>query len=104
MPNNNPKGKGGFKEGNPGRPPGSKNKFTQLKEDYLKAFYSEELKGTEGLIEWAVSNKTTFYQIMTKLFPKGIELSGPDGGPIPTESNADHLTDEELAKIIADRK
>ena len=96
---NNPTGKGGFKEGNPGRPKGSLNQFTLLKHDYLKAF--EELGGVDGLVKWAKKNKTTFYNIMTKLFPKGIELSGPDGGPLEfTEVKADQLEDDELAAII----
>ena len=84
-----------------GRPLGAKNKFTKLKEDYLEAF--EKLGGVESLFKWAETNKTTFYQIMTKLFPKGIELSGPGGGPIEIGSNADQLTDDELATIIKDK-
>ena len=41
-------------KGNPnGRPKGSQNKFTSLKDSFIDAFKSEEINGTKGLIDWA---------------------------------------------------
>ena len=84
-----------------GRPRGSRNKFTKLKDDYLEAF--EKMGGVEGLYDWAKTNKTEFYRLTTKLFPKITELTGLDGGPVEfTENKADQLTDDELASIATD--
>lgn len=54
-----------------GRPKGSKNRFTSLKQSFLEAF--EELGGTEGLTEWAKKNKGMFYQMLAKMLPKTVE-------------------------------
>lgn len=60
--------------GNPeGRPSGSKNKFTNLKTDFLQAY--EDVGGVEGLIEWineSKRNKAMFYQWITKMLPASI--------------------------------
>lgn len=74
-----------FKQGEGGRTKGSKNKFTKLKEDFLGTF--EDLGGQKGLTKWAKAdekNKTLFYQMTTRMFPKdiGLEVSGKDGEPI----------------------
>ena len=67
---------GRFVDGNkesPGRPKGSKNKFTNLKAAFLEAF--EELGGAEGLWEWAEknqANKRAFYQMITKMLPASL--------------------------------
>jgi hypothetical protein len=69
---------GVLKNGNPrcnGRPKGTPNKFTTLKQSFLDAF--EQLGGTKGLVDWAKATQTnrgTFYQMMTRLFPQ--EVSG----------------------------
>ena len=61
----------------PGRPKGSKNKFTSLKDSFLEAF--EALGGTEGLIAWAKKserNKAVFYGWITKMLPTNVDLGG----------------------------
>lgn len=58
-----------------GRPKGSRNKFTTIKESFLNAF--REIGGTDVLIQWARKerNKGQFFLMITKLFPKEIEAS-----------------------------
>lgn len=72
-----------FKEGEGGRKKGSKNKFTKLKEDFLGTF--EDLGGQKGLTKWAKAdekNKTLFYQMTTRMFPKEMELKGDGVGAV----------------------
>jgi|SRR5208283_2851086 len=71
-----------FEPGNPGRPKGTPNKFTQLKGAFIEAF--EEIGGKDGLSAWAKQsrNRAEFYRLISKLFPKEVELSGTDSGPI----------------------
>ncbi len=67
------------KSGNPnGRPKGSKDKFTELKDSFLEAF--DRLGGIDGLVEWAKksnNNRSQFYQMITKLLPRDINLNPP---------------------------
>ena len=62
-----------FKPGNKlgkGRPKGSKNKFTTLRESFVEAYL--KLGGTEGLIKWIESspkNKAAFYHDLIRLIP-----------------------------------
>ena len=58
----------------PGRPKGSKNKFTTLKRAFLNVF--EKMGGEETLLEFAETHKLVFYQMLTKLFPQEVEHSG----------------------------
>ena len=64
-PENNRNSIGRFVEGssgNPnGRPLGSKNKFTALKNAFIETF--EELDGVDNLVEWARANQTEFYRM-----------------------------------------
>ena len=68
--------------GNPdGRPRGSKNKFTNLKNDFLKAY--EDIGGVEGLIVWikeSKRNKAMFYQWLTKMLPTSLVGEQDDKG------------------------
>jgi hypothetical protein len=66
----------------PGRPKGSKDKFTDLKQAFLDAF--EQTGGTEGLAEWAKNkdNKAQFYQMVTKLLPKQIDQRTENTGTL----------------------
>ncbi len=59
-----------------GRPKGSKDKFTNLKQAFLQAF--DGIGGAEALQTWAKNpkNRRDFYQIITKLFPTNIKV-GP---------------------------
>ena len=68
---------GRFTSRNPGRPKGSLNKFTTLKQSFLDAF--EKTGGTRGLVKWTKTkdkNREAFYQMVTKLFPQEVEHSG----------------------------
>jgi len=55
--------------GNPnGRPLGSKNKFTHLRDEFIAAF--EEIGGREALVKWAQSNPDMFYKLVVQMLPK----------------------------------
>lgn len=57
-----------------GRPKGSKNQFTNLKEAFINVF--EDIGGEETLSRWAKENLTEYYKIISKFIPKEIELAG----------------------------
>ena len=73
--------KGHLKVG--GRQKGSINKFTTLKQAFIGAFNSPELRGEAGLTDWAKlkKNQTEFYRLLSKLFPAEVKVGG-DGAPI----------------------
>ena len=76
---NEKKRKVGYKNPPPtGRPKGSKNKFTNLKEEYLKAFYDEDgIGGAEGikkLMKNNPRNKMAFLQMIAKMLPSNIDV------------------------------
>ena len=54
-----------------GRPLGSKNKFTTLKNAFIETF--EELGGVDNLVEWARANQTEFYRMVARLMPREVE-------------------------------
>jgi hypothetical protein len=61
----------------PGRPKGSQNKFTSLKQAFLDAFGL--IGGVDALAEWAKKserNRGVFYGLITKLFPQEVAHSG----------------------------
>ena len=83
-----------------GRPKGSRNKFTDLKQSFLRVF--DELNPTEDcehLMEWARENPRDYYGICSKLFPTRTELSGPDGKPIERRDVREYSKDELYAII-----
>ena len=65
-----------------GRGKGNKNKFTDLKKAFLEAF--EKMGGMKGLAEWGEKekNKKDFYQMISKMLPKEMELSGNPDKPL----------------------
>jgi hypothetical protein len=66
-----------------GRPKGVSNKSTRLIRDaFIKVF--QDRGGHKGLAEWAEGNPDEFYKLASKLCPREMEVSGPDGGPIQT--------------------
>ncbi len=80
-----------FKPGNPGnggRPKGARNK---LSEAFLHALNTtfEELTaedkpaGIESLRQLRDKQPAQYHNVIAKLMPKLMELSGPDGGDIP---------------------
>jgi len=61
----------------PGRPKGSKNKFTSLKDTFLGVF--EKMGGEEELLAWAKKserNKAVFYGWITKMLPANVDFTG----------------------------
>lgn len=67
----------------PGRPKGSRNKFTDLKQAYLNVFEKiekESLKkdsGVKSFFEWATKNNRNqgmFYQMISKMLPSNVSM------------------------------
>jgi len=75
---NNRDSKGRFLRGNSGRPKGAKDKFTSLKEEFLKAFYDEDgIGGAEGikeLMKGSIRNKMIFLQMIAKMLPSNLDV------------------------------
>lgn len=63
-----------------GRPKGSRNKFTSLKDEFLKAFHDDDgIKGAEGmkeLIKDSTKNKFIFLQMISKMLPSNVNIDG----------------------------
>jgi len=78
----------------PGRPKGSKNKLTNIKDEFIFAY--EVIGGLGGLTAWAKKeeNRTKFYEMLTKLFPREIK------GEITIGRAVSEFTTEELVEII----
>lgn len=78
--NNGRNPNGTFAKGNkasPGRPEGSPNKFTTLKDAFINAF--NRAGGEDGLVEYIEKNvrqRERFYQMITKMLPANVDLSG----------------------------
>ena len=79
--------KSNLKGPGPGRPKGSTNKFTDLKQAFLNVFEEIEEKSKnhtppiKSLFKWATKNdrnQAIFYQMISKMLPSnvGIEHSG----------------------------
>lgn len=67
----------------PGRPKGSKNKFTDLKQAYLDVFEKIEVEGkkknnqVKTLYMWATKNDKNqgiFYQMISKMLPSSLDV------------------------------
>jgi len=84
--------------GGPGRPNGSKSKFSCIKEQFLAAY--EHIGGLASLITWAnqPKNKTEFYKMLTKLFPKEII------GELKIGKSVSEYSTEELIELITEDK
>ena len=76
----------------PGRPRGSKNKLTNIKDEFLFAY--EVIGGLGGLTAWAKKeeNRTEFYKMLTKLFPREIKAEINIGRSI-SEYSVDELVE-----------
>jgi hypothetical protein len=63
-----------FQKGNPGKKRGTINKFTHLRDDFLKAF--QDIGGVEELGKWAKEkkNRAVFYQMIAKMLPRTQEI------------------------------
>jgi len=76
----------------PGRPRGSKNKLTEIKDEFLSAY--NFIGGLGALTTWAKEekNRTEFYKMLTKLFPREIKAEINIGRPI-SEYSVDELVE-----------
>lgn len=70
-----------FQKGNPGRPFGSKNKFTDLRNAFLDAF--NDMGGAEELMRWGklAKNRQFFYGMIAKMLPKEMILAAQPDAP-----------------------
>lgn len=90
-----------FKEGNPGRPPGSQNHLTKtVKETVLAAFNDLQSDPKNNILEWGKKNPRDFYQIAAKLIPteihakfNKIQLEIVRNGKTPSEGTTPGTTD-----------
>jgi len=82
----------------PGRPKGSKNKLTNIKDEFLFAY--EVIGGLGGLTAWAKKeeNRTEFYRMLTRLFPREIKAEITVGRAVS------EFTTEELVELITGGK
>ena len=71
-----------FEKGNPGRPKGSVNRFTNLRKAFLAAF--EAIGGQEALGKWAKQkeNRGDFYRMLARMLPPRDTEGEADGGPV----------------------
>jgi len=77
----------------PGRPKGSKNKVTcEIKDEFLLAF--KHIGGLGALTLWAKKeeNRTEFYRMLTRLFPREIKAEITIGRAI-SEYSVDELVE-----------
>ena len=77
----------------PGRPRGSKNKFSrEMKDEFLLAYHY--IGGLGNLTQWAKKeeNQTEFYKMLTKLFPREIKAEINIGRSI-SEYSVDELVE-----------
>ena len=68
--------------GNPaGRPKGARNKLSDLFIEALSKDFNEH--GAETIEELRTTNPAQYCQVIARLMPKLMELSGPDGQDVP---------------------
>lgn len=51
-----------------GRPKGSRNRFTELRDEFMLAF--EKIGGREALVNWGKDNPDQFYKLVVQMLPK----------------------------------
>lgn len=72
----NPRPKAKFKEGNPGKPKGAKNKITKSVKEMVKAAFDELQNDKKAnLVAWAKKNPRDFYTIAAKLIPTELDAN-----------------------------
>ena len=82
-----------FQKGNPGRPPGSRNK---LSEDFLRDICEVwDKHGKDALFSVAVNEPAKFVTVAASLIPKEMKIE--------TVRRAAELSDDDLAAIITAR-
>lgn len=79
-----------FKEGNDGRPKGTRNKLSTA---FLKALSDDfEANGEAVVAKIRESKPDVYLNVIGRLMPKLMELSGPDGGDIPTRATVEYVS------------
>ena len=70
----------GIQGAGPGRPKGSLNRFTNLKNAFLEAF--ERIGGIDSLTEWGKQpkNRRDFYRLLAKLLPREVDANVKTAG------------------------
>lgn len=87
--------KGRFTDGNPGRPKGSRNR---LSEAFLRVLADDfEDNGVDAIERLRADNPGQYANVIAKLMPKLMELSGPEGGPIEHEHEGIRFWDAKSA-------
>lgn len=78
-----------FKKGNPGRPKGARNKLsTNFLEELSSHFEQNGTKAIQALYEKDVAQ---YCNVIAKLMPKLLEMSGPDGSEIPLSGTVKYV-------------
>lgn len=78
-----------------GRPKGSNNRFTTIKDEFFKAF--RQIGGIKGLKKWILEDpkhRGQFYSWLVQLLPKGIEVGKPE------EERKREMTEQELIEEL----
>ena len=73
-----------FEKGNSGRPKGTPNKFTNLKQAFLDVFEriekeSEKNSEIKSFYQWVLKNdknRALFYQMISKMLPSNVTVDG----------------------------
>ena len=82
-----------FKPGNPGGPGRPKGSRSKLSEAFLKALADDFETNRLITVEKVREDKPDAYlNIIGKLMPKLMELSGPDGDAIPTKMIVEYVS------------
>ena len=88
MGNPHPNPENQFKKGNPGGPGRPKGSRSKLSEAFLKALSDDFTEHGLATVEKVREDKPDVYlNVIGKLMPKLMEMSGPDGEPIQAQLN-----------------
>ena len=89
----------GIQGAGPGRPKGSLNKFTNLKNAFLEAF--ERTGGTGTLTEWGKEpkNRGDFYRLLAELLPREVDASVTTSGDSFLEALKEIKSREKKSKV-----
>lgn len=68
-----------------GKKKGTPNKFTTLKNAFLKAFQELQKDKTAKLDKWGKMNPEHFYKMIATMLPKEIAVTGDENNPIPVK-------------------
>lgn len=81
-----------FKPGNPGGPGRPKGSRSKLSEAFLRALADDfDEHGLETVAKVRDDKPDAYLNVIGKLMPKLMELSGPDGAEIPTKATVEYV-------------